>query len=130
MVRTRLLMQAGPVLVRTLDAHGRFLQELLLNIFAVVQIEFPVDDLPSLGIDIDGMVFAHTVGAISTVLWRVLFGVLCEKVPVLSGGELPQTSTPGITELRISFHGLRVGKVGNRIVSLNGDPAPIVIDRI
>src|SRR5256885_2263193 len=33
-----LLMQAGPVLVRALDAHGRFLQELLLNIFALAHL--------------------------------------------------------------------------------------------
>jgi len=97
-------MQAGPVLVRTFDAYCRLLQELLLNIFAVVQIEFSLNDLPSLGIDVDGMVFAHTVCAVSSVLGRVLFGVLCEQVPVLSGGELPERSAPGKTDLRISFH--------------------------
>jgi hypothetical protein len=92
-------MEARPVLVRTIDAHSRFLQEVLLNIFAVVQIEFSLNDLPSFGIDVDGMVFAHTVRAVSSVLGRVLFGVLCEQVPVLSGGELPETSPLLITEL-------------------------------
>jgi hypothetical protein len=47
-------MEARPVLVRTIDAHSRFLQEVLLNIFAVVQIEFSLNDLPSFGIDVDG----------------------------------------------------------------------------
>src|SRR5690242_15706444 len=123
-------MESRPVLVRALDAHSGLLQELLLNIFAVVQIEFPLNDLPGLGIDVDRMVFADSVGAVSTVLGSVLFWILCEQVPVRSGGELPARSVPAITELRISFHGLRVSEVGDGIEPLDGNSAAIMIYRI
>ena len=97
------VVKAGPVLVCALNPRLGFLQELSLNALAVVQIQFPLNDLPSLGVNVNGVTLAHAVGAVPAVLGRVLLRVLCEKIPVLSGRELPDGAAPCRAELRVPY---------------------------
>ena len=97
-------MKVRPVLVCTPNPRLRFLQPLLLNAFAVVQIEFAFDDPPSLGINVSGVVFTHGVGAVTTVLRSILFRGFCEEVPVLSRGELPKSTAPCIAEIHVPLY--------------------------
>ena len=92
------LVKVRPVLVCTPNPDLRILQPHLLNAFAVVQIEFAFDNPPSFGIDVSGVVFTYGVGAEATVLRSILFRGFCEEVPMLSGGELPKSTTPCIAE--------------------------------
>src|SRR5262249_21796500 len=104
------LVKVRPVLVSTPNPRLRILQPHLLNAFAVIQIEFAFDDPPSLGIDVCGVVFTHGVGAEATILRSIVFRGVCEEVPMLSRGELPNRALPCIAEFYVALHWFRIGE--------------------
>ena len=119
-----------PIGLGFLQVSGGVLIELIKNVLAVLQVEFPVDDLEGSRIDIHGFVDRDPVGAVAAELRKILSRIRVKQVLMLLGDEVVGGSVQLGLEIGFAFDGLVVGEVGHRVVTFHGATGPCRIEQV
>ena len=114
-----------PILVGLANMLLRVLLPYLQQIAVVRQIELPVDDGPSFGIDrvlVRRLIGRRSKRAVAVVLRCVMLRISRKEIAVLAAGKAPAQSVPRILEFGLALNGFSISKISDRVVATNREP--------